>query len=171
MSLCKNVLCFGMVKRVCSWFGQKLGIFLWRNKKVHFGKSALFFNLAQRTWLLTFKMHYISMTISWLLISSKESNLLTLVDVAWPLCRPVVPGCARCAMAHPYFGRSVDPISTRGDRLCTPNYYWHIRIFRPSEGPAELLCYRNGVMEKITANARWLTVTAQPSGTTLPSSS
>ena len=43
MSLCKNVLCFGMVKRVCSWFGQKLGIFLWRNKKVHFGKSALFF--------------------------------------------------------------------------------------------------------------------------------
>ena len=58
--------------------------FLWRNKKVHFGKSALFFNLAQRTWLLTFKMHYISMTISWLLISSKESNLLTSVDVAWP---------------------------------------------------------------------------------------
>ena len=29
-------------------------------------------------------------------------------------CRPVVPGCARCAMAHPDFGRSVNPISTRG---------------------------------------------------------
>ena len=31
----------------------------------------------------------------------------------------------------------------------------------------ELLCYRNGVMEKITANVRRLTVTAQPSGMTL----
>ena len=27
--------------------------------------------------------------------------------------RPVVPGCAGCAMAHPDFGRSVNPISTR----------------------------------------------------------
>ena len=49
--------------------------------------------------------------------------------------RPVVPGCARCAMAHPDFGRSVNPTSTRGDRLCQPNYYWHTRIFRPSDGP------------------------------------
>ena len=32
--------------------------------------------------------------------------------------RPVVPGCAGCAMAHPDFGRSVNPISTRGDKLC-----------------------------------------------------
>ena len=32
--------------------------------------------------------------------------------------RPVVPGCAGCAMVHPDFGRSVNPISTRGDRLC-----------------------------------------------------
>ena len=48
--------------------------------------------------------------------------------------RPVVPGCA---MAHPDFGRSVNPISTRGDRLCPPNYYWHTRIFRPFDGPDE----------------------------------
>ena len=46
--------------------------------------------------------------------------------------RPVVPGCA---MAHPDFGRSVNPISTRGDRLCPLNYYWHTQIFRPSDGP------------------------------------
>ena len=50
--------------------------------------------------------------------------------------RPVVPGCVGCAMAHPDFGRSDNPISTRGDRLCPPNYYWHTRIFRPSDGPA-----------------------------------
>ena len=50
--------------------------------------------------------------------------------------RPVVPGCAGCAMAHPIFGRSVNPIPTRGDRLCPPNYYWHTLIFRPSDGPA-----------------------------------
>jgi hypothetical protein len=35
-------------------------------------------------------------------------------------------------MAHPDFGRSVNPISTRGDRLCPPNYYWHTQIFRSS---------------------------------------
>ena len=51
--------------------------------------------------------------------------------------RPVVPGCAGCAMAHPDFGRSVNPISTRGDRLCPPNYYWHTRIFRPSKSPGK----------------------------------
>ena len=28
------------------------------------------------------------------------------------------------------------PISTRADRLCPPNYYWHTRILRPSDGPA-----------------------------------
>ena len=45
-------------------------------------------------------------------------------------------GCRGChAMAHPDFGRSVNPISTGGDRLCPPNYYWHPRIFRPSDGP------------------------------------
>ena len=42
-----------------------------------------------------------------------------------------VPGGA---MAHPDFGRSVNPISTRGDKLCPPNYYWHPRIFRSSNG-------------------------------------
>ena len=40
-----------------------------------------------------------------------------------PLLRPVVPGCAGCAMAHPDFGRSVNPISTRGDRLCPPRSF------------------------------------------------
>ena len=54
MSLCKNILCFGMVKGVCSWFGQKLGIFLWRNKKLHFGKSALFSTLhSEHDYLLS----------------------------------------------------------------------------------------------------------------------
>ena len=54
-------------------------------------------------------------------------------------CRPVVSGCAGCAMAHPDFGRSINPIATRGDRLCPPYYYWHTRIFRPSDGP-EYVC-------------------------------
>ena len=50
---------------------------------------------------------------------------------------PVIPGCAGCAMAHPDFGRSVNPISTRGDRLRPPNYYWHTRIFRSCDGPEQ----------------------------------
>ena len=45
--------------------------------------------------------------------------------------RAVVPEYAGCAMAHPDFGRSVNLISTRGDKLCPPNYYWHTRIFSP----------------------------------------
>ena len=52
---------------------------------------------------------------------------------------PVVPGCAGCAMAHPDFGRSINPISTRRDKLCPPNYYRHTQIFRPSDGPATYL--------------------------------
>ena len=35
--------------------------------------------------------------------------------------RPVVPGGAGGAMASPYFGRSLNPISTRGGSLCPPN--------------------------------------------------
>ena len=50
-------------------------------------------------------------------------------------CRSVVPGGARGAMAYPDFGRSVNPISSRGDRLCPPNYYWHTQIFKPSDSP------------------------------------
>ena len=37
--------------------------------------------------------------------------------------RPVVSGGAGGAMAPPDFGRSVNHISTGGDRLCPPNYY------------------------------------------------
>ena len=72
--------------------------------------------------------------------SSKKNGIMYTQCLPKPLqysCkyRPVVPGCAGCAMAHPDFGRPVNPISTRGDRLCPPNYYWHTRIFRPSDGP------------------------------------
>ena len=49
---------------------------------------------------------------------------------------------------HPDFGRSVNPISTRGDRLCPPNYYWHIRIFRPSDGPAEGMTSEHNMLYK-----------------------
>ena len=85
--------------------------------------------VSQRNWghkTCTKNMHYISMQ-------------------ECVYCRPVVPGCAGCAMAHPEFGRSVNPISTRGDRLCPPNYYWHTRIFRTSDGPVVciLLIYEN----------------------------
>ena len=50
--------------------------------------------------------------------------------------RGVVPEGAGDAMVHPDFGRSVNPISARGDRLYQPNCYWHPWIFRPSDGPA-----------------------------------
>jgi hypothetical protein len=69
-------------------------------------------------------MKYVSKVVEYRKSISKISMLQS---------RPVVPGC----------GRSVNPISTRGDRLCPPNYYWHTRIFRPSDGPA-VLCISVG---------------------------
>ena len=47
-------------------------------------------------------------------------------------CRPWV-----CRVCHgtPRFWQISNPISTRGDRLCPPNCYWHPRIFRLSDGP------------------------------------
>ena len=46
-------------------------------------------------------------------------------------CRPWV-----CRVCPPRFWQiSYNPISTRGNRLCPPNYYWHTRIFRPSDSP------------------------------------
>ena len=65
-------------------------------------------------------------------VSAKRDFTEMTVQVSY---RPVVPGCAGCAMAHPDFGISVNPISTRGGRVCPPNYYWHTRVFRPSDGP------------------------------------
>ena len=59
-----------------------------------------------------------------------QSGQYVVGDMYVRVYRGVVPGGA-----PPYFGRSVNPISTRGDRLCPPNYYWHPRIFRPSDGP------------------------------------
>ena len=61
-----------------------------------------------------------------------------------PNLRGVVPGGAGSAMAPPDFGRSVNPISTRGDRLCPPNYYCHPRVFRPSNGPVKV-CKKAGL--------------------------
>ena len=45
---------------------------------------------------------------------------IAMEDPGLPL-RPVVPGGASGAMAPPHFGRSVNPISTKGGRLCPPN--------------------------------------------------
>ena len=46
---------------------------------------------------------------------------IAMEDPGLPL-RPVVPGGAGGAMAPPHFGRSVNPFSTKGGRLCPPNY-------------------------------------------------
>ena len=44
-------------------------------------------------------------------------------------------GGAGGASAPTIFDRSVNPISTRGGRLCPPQYYQPSRIFRPCDGP------------------------------------
>ena len=68
-------------------------------------------------------------------------------------CRPW--GCRVCAMAHPDFGSSVNPISTRWDRLCLPNYYWHPRIFRPSDGPGMYILTWNEKQENNFIDLLW----------------
>ena len=52
-----------------------------------------------------------------LTIILKKKSLISKL-CKYQACRPWVCGCA---MANPDFGRSVNPISTRGDRLCPPN--------------------------------------------------
>ena len=55
--------------------------------------------------------------------------------VPWHTHRPVASGGAVGALAPPVFGQSVNPISTRGGKLCPPQYYQPPRIFRPCDGP------------------------------------
>ena len=47
--------------------------------------------------------------------------------------RGVALGGTGVAMAPPFWQIS-SPYLKQGDRLCPPNYYWHPRIFRPSDG-------------------------------------
>ena len=43
---------------------------------------------------------------------------------------------AEWAIVHPDFGRSVNPISTRGSRLCPPHYYLPTQLYVASYAPA-----------------------------------
>ena len=52
------------------------------------------------------------------------------------LACPCTPSSATSGLqACRHFGRSVDPISIRGDTLCPPNINTGSRIFRSSDGP------------------------------------
>ena len=51
--------------------------------------------------------------------------------VTWWYIRDAARGRAEGAAAPPDFGRSVNPISTRGGWLCPPQYYLPPRIFNP----------------------------------------
>ena len=47
----------------------------------------------------------------------------------------LVPGGSGGAMAPQILADQLTLSQPGGDRLCPPNYYWHPRIFRPSNGP------------------------------------
>ena len=92
-----------------------------------------------------------SQGLSWTEVNSASGQIN--VALVLVLSRPVVPGCAgRVCHGTPRFGRLVNPISTRGDRLCPPNYYWHTRIFRPSDGPVFGFSRSNGLSIKTKFN-------------------
>jgi hypothetical protein len=60
---------------------------------------------------------------SWILSKPYIYFIFSLIYISTPLCapsRPVVPGGAGGAMTPPNFGRSVNSLSTKGGRLCTP---------------------------------------------------
>ena len=54
-------------------------------------------------------------------------------------CRAVVSGGAGGTLAPPEFGRSVNPIPTRGGRLCPPHYCQHPRIRKPNDSSEVVL--------------------------------
>ena len=84
------------------------------------------------TWTVKFALHFITVADRFLQRILLTKPLRPALICAIPV-RPVVPGCAGCAMAHPDFGRSVNPISTRGgtDSQCQiellffPLHYFH----------------------------------------------
>ena len=88
----------------------------WRNRwRVDYPQPLLlarpnFFQLLASLQTISIELRYLTVKRNW----KKTPQPLQF--------RPVVPGCAGCAIAHPDFGRSVNPISTRWDRLCPPNY-------------------------------------------------
>ena len=104
-------------------------LFSWTNSESHFD-----FSLTLSNEVNTLKGGLISdFFFSFWLKSPKE--VLNHKLECFPHSRGVVPGGA---MAHPDFGRPLNPISTRGDtgdRLFPSNYYWHSRIFRPCDAP------------------------------------
>ena len=53
------------------------------------------------------------------------------------------------ARALPLFGRSVNPISTRGAHYPHPVVYVPPRIFRPCDGPALILSKELGISPKL----------------------
>ena len=54
--------------------------------------------------------------------------MITGIEGAVTLLRGVVSGGAGGAMVPPDLGRSVNPISTRGDRLCPPTLGSRIEV-------------------------------------------
>ena len=89
------------------------------------------------------------------------------MNQASDMFRPVVPGCAGCAMAHPDFARSVNPISTRGTdyahliTTCTPGfsdlptalYYRHylhcqLKICAPPQAIGKTMSYKEFTKKK-----------------------
>ena len=69
-------------------------------------------------------------------------DIVYYVFIAYYAALGYIAGVSSLGVPGPDFGRSVNPISTRGDRLCPPNYYWHPRIFRPSDGlSSDILTY------------------------------
>ena len=59
--------------------------------------------------------------------SQKPKNHLKTPGMA----EPGLSGWGGVSLAPPIFGRSVDPIPTRGSRLCPPQYYQHPQVCCP----------------------------------------
>ena len=105
------------------------------------GWSVLFWFLSKQSWEQWIGK-YINLCVpkfSMIWIRFPPLHYWWLFYSLW-LARPVVSGCAGCAMAHPDFIRSVNPMSTTGNRLCQPNYYWHPQISRLSDSPVFRIC-------------------------------
>ena len=100
---------------VCGWAGGHFPTIFWHNKELvnsfftnGTNTCALFALLISSIFHWPFKLHFAPLYII---------NYVYITVFS----RPVVPGGDGGAMAPPDFGKSVNPISTRGGRLCPPN--------------------------------------------------
>ena len=81
------------------------------------------------------KIHQVAITHEICCYAAELNPAVVKKNSAATRCRAATAAKDAKDWSLPSFGSQLNPISTRGGRLCPPNCYWRPRIFRPSNVP------------------------------------